>query len=175
MKKNKSKKTGKQPVLVVIKPDGMNKFWVGLILQKFVATKSELIAAKVLTVSRHLAGEHYQHIKDQPFYRETIEVMMGKFYQQKQVLALVFWGENAIQKCRGIAGATNPEEAEAKSVRGSFGRVTSSGIYENVVHVSSDPKEAEREIKLWFNPDEISVKLYPTKKITDHQTITVWA
>ncbi|MBI5149908.1 MAG: hypothetical protein HZA28_03970, partial [Candidatus Omnitrophica bacterium] len=61
-------------------------------------------------------------------------------------------------------GATNPEEAAPQTVRGSYGRITTDGLFENVVHVSSTAREAEREIKLWFEPQEILVSLYPTKK-----------
>ena len=60
---------------------------------------------------------------------------------------------------------TNPEEADPVSIRGAYGRILTSGIFENVIHASSEPSEAEREIKLWFNPDEIVYELYPTKKI----------
>ena len=57
----------------------------------------------------------------------------------------------------GIAGATNPEEADPKSARGKFGRVTTKGIFENLVHVSSDDKEARREIALWFKKNELLI------------------
>ena len=78
-------------------------------------------------------------------------------------MAMVYWGKDAINKVRDIAGATNPEEADPVSIRGSFGRITTKGVYENVIHASSDEKDAEREIKLWFKPAEIIVDLYPTK------------
>jgi nucleoside-diphosphate kinase len=78
-------------------------------------------------------------------------------------MALIYWGKEAIQKCRELAGATNPEEADPTSIRGSYGRILTSGLYENVIHVSSNIEEAQREIKLWFSPDEIIVDLYPTK------------
>jgi nucleoside-diphosphate kinase len=80
-------------------------------------------------------------------------------------MALIYWGEDAIAKCRDISGTTNPEEAESTSIRGSYGRILTTGLYENVVHVSSDEAEARREIKLWFAPDEIIVDLYPTKEV----------
>jgi len=175
MKKNKSKKTTKQLVLVVIKPDGMSKFLVGKVLQKFLADKLEVVAAQVVAVSKKLAEEHYKHIKGQPFYRGTIDVMLGKSYKQKKVLALILCGSRAILKCRDIAGATNPKDAHPQSIRGAFGRVTPQGVFENVVHVSSDPKEAEREIKLWFAPNQINAKIYPTKNVRlNRHTKTVW-
>ena len=86
----------------------------------------------------------------EPFYSEVIEYLFGKFHKQGKLLAFIYYGEGAIKKCRKVAGATNPEEAHNKSIRGSYGRILTSGLYENVVHVSSTKSEAQREIKLWF-------------------------
>ena len=91
-------------------------------------------------------------------------------------MALVYWGKEAISKCRQLAGATNPEEAESTSIRGAYGRITTSGLYENVIHVSANQTDAEREIKLWFQPDEIIVNLYKTKQIEKNNLrLKVWA
>jgi nucleoside-diphosphate kinase len=91
-------------------------------------------------------------------------------------MALIYWGKDAINKCRELAGATNPEEAESTSIRGSYGRITTSGVYENVIHVSSNESEAEREIKLWFKPEEIIVDLYPTKEVAGKEIKNkIWA
>ena len=81
-------------------------------------------------------------------------------------MAMVYWGEGAINKVRELAGSTNPEEAEPTSIRGAYGRITSKGVYENVIHASANQEEAEREIKLWFEPDEILIDAYPTKEIS---------
>ena len=95
--------------------------------------------------------------------------MQGELHDRKKVMALVYWGEDAIKKCRDLAGATNPEEADPTSIRGSYGRITTSGVYENAIHVSSNPSEAEREIKLWFSPDELIVDLYPKKEVVEKE------
>ncbi|OQX53945.1 MAG: hypothetical protein B5M48_02090 [Candidatus Omnitrophica bacterium 4484_213] len=60
-------------------------------------------------------------------------------------------------------------------MRGAYGRITTSGVYENVIHVSANEKEAEREIKLWFEPDEIIVDIYPTKIVKKEMEKKVWA
>jgi nucleoside-diphosphate kinase len=112
-----------------------------------------------------LAEEHYRHLKDKPFFPELIKYLRGELHDRRKVMALVYWGKDAIKKCRELAGATNPEEAESTSIRGAYGRITTSGVYENVIHVSSNEEEAEREIKLWFKPDEIIVDLYPSKEM----------
>ena len=155
-----------QQTLVLIKPDGLKKSLTGNILTRLSETKLEIVAAKMVRVSQALAKEHYKLLKDKPFFNELIKYLMGELHDRKKVLAMVYWGEGAIQKVRDMAGSTNPEEANPISIRGQYGRITTKGVYENVIHASTDDGESEREIKLWFEPDEVIVDLYPTKKIT---------
>jgi len=165
-----------QAVLILIKPDGLKKSLTGNILTRLSETKLEIVAAKMVRVSKSLAQEHYKHLKDKPFFGEIIQYLQGDLHDRKKVMALVYWGNDAITKCRDLAGATNPEEAESTTIRGSYGRITTNGVYENVVHVSSNISEAQREIKLWFLPDEIIVDLYPTKNVVQKEfTSKVWA
>ena len=165
-----------QQTLVLIKPDGLIRSLTGNILSRLSETKLEIVAAKMRRVSKELAEEHYQQLKDKPFYPELIQYLQGELHDRRKVMALVYWGKDAIEKVREIAGATNPEEATPTSIRGSFGRIRSSGLFENVIHASSSEAEAEREIKLWFDPDEIIVDLYPTKKVTPPQVkVRQWA
>jgi nucleoside-diphosphate kinase len=154
-----------EQTLVLIKPDGLKKSLTGNILTRLSETKLEIVAAKIIRVSKKLAEEHYKHMRDKPFFAELIEYIRGELHQRRKVLAMVYWGEGAISKVRQLAGATNPEEADPVSIRGAYGRITTKGMYENVIHTSRDKEEAEREIKLWFLPDEIIVDLYPTKTI----------
>jgi nucleoside-diphosphate kinase len=155
--------------LILIKPDGLKKSLTGNILTRLSETKLEIVAAKIVRVSRELAVEHYQHLKDKPFFGELIQYIQGELHDRRKVMALVYWGEDAIVKCRQLAGATNPEEAEPTSIRGAYGRITTSGVYENVIHVSANEADAKREIRLWFEPDEIIVDLYPTQEIKEKE------
>lgn len=165
-----------QAVLILIKPDGLKKSLTGNILTRLSETKLEIVAAKMVRVPRDLAVEHYRHLKDKPFFEDIIKYLQGELHERKKVMALVYWGEDAIAKCRQLAGATNPEEADPTSIRGSYGRITTSGVYENAIHVSSDPKDAEREIKLWFEPKDIIVDLYPVKSAVEKEfKRKVWA
>ncbi|MDP2941336.1 MAG: nucleoside-diphosphate kinase [Candidatus Omnitrophota bacterium] len=162
--------------LILIKPDGLKKSLTGNILTRLSETKLEIVAAKIARVSRELAEEHYRHLKDQPFFAELMKYLQGDLHNRHKVMALIYWGDEAIKKCRELAGATNPEEADPTSIRGSYGRITTAGLYENVIHVSSNESEAEREIKLWFRPDEIIVDLYPTEDATEKEKkVRVWA
>jgi nucleoside-diphosphate kinase len=165
-----------QQTLVLIKPDGLKKSLTGNILTRLSETKLEIVAAKMVRVSEDLAKRHYAHLKDKAFFPELIKYIMGDLHDRKKVLAMVYWGEGAIQKVRDIAGETNPEEANPISIRGQYGRITTKGVYENVIHASTNPEEAEREIKLWFEPDEVIVDLYPTKNAKPANiTERVWA
>ena len=165
-----------QATLILIKPDGLKKSLTGNILTRLSETKLEIVAAKIARVSREMAEEHYKHLKDKPFFGDLMKYIQGEYHDRKKVMALVYWGQDAITKCRELAGATNPEEADPTSIRGSYGRITTSGVYENVIHVSSNEPEAEREIKLWFYPDEIIVNLYPTQDILKKERqLKTWA
>lgn len=165
-----------QATLILIKPDGLKKSLTGNILTRLSETKLEIVAAKIARVSRELAVEHYQHLKEKPFFEDLIKYIQGELHNRRKVMALIYWGEDAITKCRELAGATNPEEAEATSIRGAYGRITTSGVYENVIHVSANEEDSEREIKLWFHPDEIIVNLYPTKEIVaKEKKVRAWA
>jgi nucleoside-diphosphate kinase len=165
-----------QATLILIKPDGLKKSLTGNILTRLSETKLEIVAAKIQRVSKDLAEQHYAHLKDKPFFPELIKYLRGELHDRHKVMALVYWGKDAIKKCRELAGATNPEEADPTSIRGSYGRITTTGVYENVIHVSSNESEAEREIKLWFQPNDIIVDLYPTKEVSEKECkIKIWA
>lgn len=162
-----------QATLVLIKPDGLKKSLTGNILTRLAETKLDIVAAKIVRVSRELAEDHYAVLKDKPFFEELIKYIMG-YYHKRKVMAMVYWGEDAISKVREIAGSTNPEEASPVSIRGSYGRITTKGVYENAIHASANEQDAEREIKLWFQPDEIIVDLYRTKIVEIKQQQRTW-
>ena len=171
-----------EQLLILIKPDGIKKSLTGNILTKLSEARMVIIGAKVVKVSKELAEQHYYHLKDKPFFGELVDYIQGKLYGEPwdRVLAFVYQGEDAIARMRKIAGATNPEEADPVSIRGAYGRITTKGVYENVVHCSSDASEAEREIKLWFKPEEVvkemGSNLYPAKEVvTPNKKEIVWS
>jgi nucleoside-diphosphate kinase len=165
-----------QATLVIIKPDGLKKSLTGNILTRLSETKLKIVAAKVVRVSRQLAEKHYAHLRQKPFFEELVRYITGELHGDNRVLALVYWGENAIDKIHDLAGATNPEQAGPTTIRGQYGRILTSGVFENVIHTSSEPEEAEREIKLWFEPHDIVLDLYPLREsLSPERKIQVWA
>ena len=163
-----------EQTLILIKPDGLKKSLTGNILTRLSETKLDIVGAKIVRVSRELAEEHYAALRSKPFFEDLIKYIMGE-YHKKKVMALVYWGEEAIQKVREISGETNPEEADSVSIRGAYGRITTKGVYENVIHASETPEDAEKEIKLWFEPDEIIVDMYPVTEVEEQSKRRTWA
>jgi nucleoside-diphosphate kinase len=87
-----------EATLVVIKPDGLVKSLTGNILTRLSETKLKIIAAKVVKVSEELAKEHYHHLKDEPFFPELLKYITGELYGENRVLAMIYWGDDAISK-----------------------------------------------------------------------------
>jgi nucleoside-diphosphate kinase len=162
--------------LVIIKPDGLIKSLTGNIISALSEAKLKIVGAKIVSVPKELAEKHYGDLKERKpeIFTATIDYIMGKFHTNR-VMAMVYSGENAIQKVREIVGITNPEEANPISIRGKYGRINSkTGVYENAVHASDSPESAEKEIKLWFKPEELVEMVYPIKKLTDKKEVLEW-
>ena len=135
-----------EQTLVLIKPDAVERKLAGDILARFERRGLELRAAKLLTVDRELAEEHYAEHKEKPFFGELVE-----FITSGPTLALVVEGEGAIATLRTTIGATNPADAQPGSIRGDLALA----MPDNLVHGSDSSESAEREIGLWFTDDEL--------------------
>ena len=153
-----------EATLVVIKPDAIKRGLAGAVLSRLEALRLDVIGAKAVRVSRQLAEEHYKDLRGKPFFDELLDHIQGKLHGTKYVLAFVLWGPDAVTRVRALAGATHPEQAEPLSIRGSFGRMTTSGMMENILHASSTLAEAQREIRLWFEPHELLENPFPSTR-----------
>ncbi|MBN1671009.1 MAG: nucleoside-diphosphate kinase [Kiritimatiellae bacterium] len=164
-----------ESTLVIIKPDGLLHSLTGNVLTRLAEARLKIIGARVLKVSAELAHAHYGHLRERPFYPQLIAYITGALHGENRVMALVYWGPGAIGKVRQIVGETNPEKADPVSIRGAYGRILTGGLFENAVHASSSTADAEREIKLWFSPDELVHDLYPTTtEIVATTTRRIW-
>ena len=130
-----------ESTLVLIKPDAVERKLGGEILARFEQRGLELRAAKLLTVDRELAEEHYAEHKEKPFFGELVE-----FITSAPTLALVLEGESAISVVRITMGATNPTDAAPGTIRGDLALA----MPNNLVHGSDSPESAQSEIALWF-------------------------
>jgi nucleoside-diphosphate kinase len=127
--------------LVLIKPDAVQRALAGEILARFERRGLQIREAKLLTVDRSLAEEHYAEHREKPFFGELVD-----FITSAPTLALVLEGEGAIATVRSTMGATNPANAAPGSIRGDLAL----SMPDNLVHGSDSPESAQREIALWF-------------------------
>lgn len=174
MENTQSKKI--QQCLVIIKPDGLIKSLTGNIITAFSETKLKIVGAKVVKAKKELLEKHYAELKTKKphVFEETINYMSGKYHTDR-VFALVYQGEDTINKIREICGVTNPEDAHPITIRGKYGRINSkTKVFENVVHASDSAESAEKEIKLWFSPDELAELIYPVKTIKAEVERSTW-
>ena len=148
----------KERCLVLIKPDALEKRLTGMILDRFERLELDIIGAKAVSLTEGLIREHYKHLAGKPFLENVVRYMMGNFnhISNHRILAFVLQGENAVAKIRQTVGATNPDNAAAWTIRGNFGKFDKvADIVYNCVHASDSAQDAEREISLWFKPEEI--------------------
>jgi nucleoside-diphosphate kinase len=132
--------------LVLVKPDAMRRQLAGEIVGRLERRGLEFRAARLLTVERPLAEEHYAEHAEKPFFGELVE-----FITSGPTLALVVEGEGAITTVRTTMGATNPADAAPGTIRGDL----SLSMPDNLVHGSDSPESAEREIGLWFGNEPL--------------------
>ncbi len=131
---------------VMIKPDGVQRGLIGEIISRLERKGLKIVAMKMINVERDLAERHYAEHKEKPFFQSLVD-----YITSGPVVAMVVEGKNAVKVVRTLVGATNPQEALPGTIRGDFGME----IGRNVIHASDSLESAEREISLFFKPEEI--------------------
>lgn len=131
---------------VMVKPDGVQRGLVGEVVSRLERRGLKLVAAKFMQISREQAERHYESLQDKPFFPGLIQ-----FITSGPVLAMVWAGPDAIGMIRTTMGATNPVAAAPGTLRADF----AVNVGRNIVHGSDGPETAEREINLWFRPEEL--------------------
>lgn len=147
----------KERTLVLIKPDAVSKSLAGHIISDLSHLNLKMIGLKLLNVKKELAEEHYKEHKGKQFYSGLIQYIMGELHGNEKVIAIVYDGDDAVQRVREFAGATNPDKATSNTLRGKYGKINTGkdNWHETVIHSSDSTESAEREISLWFHPDEL--------------------
>ncbi len=130
-----------------IKPDGVKRKLTGNIITRFENKGYTLIAMKLLKPTLDMAQEHYLEHKDKTFYDSiTTSLSYGP------IMIMIWEGNNVIKGTRSLMGTTNPNDSAPGTIRGDL----SSLMATNICHGSDSIQSAEREIKLWFNENEIN-------------------
>jgi nucleoside-diphosphate kinase len=162
-----------EQTLVLIKPDALKNSLTGYILLQLSEYHTGLRYAgtKIVSVNNMIAEEHYAEHKGKVFYPALIEYICGCAHYpnepwKRRVKAFVFHGPEAVTKIRTICGPTNPHVAREQDpgciralgtvvpLKDASGKVIGERM-DNLIHASANQADAEREIKLWFKPNDI--------------------
>lgn len=131
---------------VAIKPDGVQRGLIGEVLTRFEHKGFQLISLKLMRVPKELAERHYAEHKEKPFFPELVG-----FFTSGPIIATVWQGDEIISSVRLMVGPTNSLKAPPGTIRGDYG----GGTRKNIVHASDSPESADREINLFFKPEEL--------------------
>ncbi|MCL4455370.1 MAG: nucleoside-diphosphate kinase [Deinococcus sp.] len=130
----------------MIKPDGVSRNLTGEILVRLERKGYKVLGLKKMIISRELAEHHYGEHKGKPFFDGLVT-----FITSGPVVAMVLEGPGVIAELRKLMGATNPKDAVPGTIRADY----ATSIDENVVHGSANADDAQREIGLFFKPEEL--------------------
>ena len=132
--------------LVLVKPDGVQRGLAGEVITRLERRGLKLVGMKLMQVSDELARQHYGEHVDRPFFGGLVS-----FITSSPIVAMVWEANNAVDIVRNTMGQTNPVSSAAGTIRGDLGI----DIGRNLVHGSDSPESAEREVDLFFRPEEI--------------------
>ena len=141
---------------VALEPDTVRRGITGEIITTFDEAGFKVIGMKMVWADEDLLEEHYSEHVDKDFYERLEEYM-----KSGPVIAMVLEGVNAVKNVRKIVGETDPREASPATIRGRFAHMSfahadeSGSLHKNIIHASAELDEAEKEIDLWFDDEEV--------------------
>lgn len=135
-----------EKTFVMLKPDAIQRNLAGEIISRLEKRGLKLVAIKMLKISREMAGQHYAEHEGKPFFQSLVD-----FITSGPVIAMIWEGQNAVQVVRKMMGSTDPQAAEAGTIRGDYALFTGN----NVIHGSDSARSAAREMALFFSGSEI--------------------
>lgn len=135
-----------QKTLAIIKPDGVSRGLIGNVVQRIEQNQLQIIAMKMVWMSRRQAEGFYAVHRERPFFQSLTE-----FMSSGPCTVMVLQAEDAIMRWRTLMGATNYKEAQEGTIRREF----ATDIEKNIVHGSDAPDTAAFEVSYFFNQFEI--------------------
>jgi nucleoside-diphosphate kinase len=135
-----------EKTFLMVKPDGVQRGLIGEVVKRFEQKGFQLVASKLMVISKEQAEFHYAEHKGKSFYDELIN-----FITSGPVFAMVWQADQVITLSRILVGKTNTLDAVPGTIRGDFALHT--GM--NLIHGSDSLESAEREINNFFKPEEI--------------------
>ena len=135
-----------EQTLSIIKPDGVQKNLIGEIYSRFEKAGLEIVAARMMHLTKEQAQGFYAVHRERPFFNDLVSYMTSG-----PVVEQALQGEDAIAKNPEIMGATNPADAAPGTIRADFAE----SIEENIVHGSDAAETAATESAFFFGDDGV--------------------
>ncbi len=135
-----------QVTLAILKPSAIQRGILGEVISRFEKKGLQIVGMKMLNLTDNQLQIHYSHLVDKPYYGRIKDSM-----QASPVIVMALKGVDAVNVVRKITGITNGRDAAPGTIRGDF----SISVQENIVHTSDSIETAERELKRFFETDEI--------------------
>merc|ERR1719336_200281 len=132
---------------IMLKPDAVMRGLMGEIIERFETRGFKLVALKFMQADQELLQTHYSDLSKKGFFPELIRYMGSG-----PVVPMVFEGLNAVKQGRSMLGATNPKDSAPGTIRGDL----CIDVGRNIIHGSDSVESANKEISLWFKPQELS-------------------
>ena len=155
--------------LVLLKPDTVQRGLVGEILQRFERVGLKIVGLKMVQPDENVARQHYTEDLAQRAGAHVREMMVSMLVSSP-VVVIVLEGVEAVSLVRKMVGPTEPKSAPPGTIRGDYSHVSFQhadskkiGV-KNLIHASGNPEEAEQEIAVWFESDELT-DYHPTHTI----------
>jgi len=133
--------------LILVKPDAMQRGLAGEVISRLERRGLKIVGMKFIHMNEALAKRHYAVHEGKPFFKPLVD-----YITSSPIIAAVFEGTDAVAAARNTMGATNPVQAGMGTIRGDFGLE----IGRNLVHGSDSVENAEKEISLFFSPEELT-------------------
>ena len=170
--------------LVLLKPDTVQRSLVGEVIKRFEQTGLKIAAMKMIVPTEAQLLTHYNKddawyerkgkgiveeltAQGKPIEKEPIEYgkdiirTIVRYMTAAPVVAMIMEGNKAVSVVTKIVGTTEPSTSDVGTIRGdytldSYSHATfENRAVRNLVHQSESPEEAEREIAIWFNSEEV--------------------
>lgn len=132
--------------LIIVKPDGVQRGLTGEIIRRLETPGLRIVGMKFMQVSRELAAEHYKEHIGKPFYPGLLD-----YITSTPVVVMALEGPRAVDIARAVIGKTDPLDATPGTIRSDLALMKG----RNLVHGSDSAGSAERELALWFRPEEL--------------------
>lgn len=132
--------------LIILKPDTIQRKLIGRIIQRFEDKGFKIVGMKMIWIDKELATKHYEAHVNKPFFSSLVN-----FITSLPVVVMVLEGPEVVDQVRKMVGSTDCKKADVGTIRFDFGL----SIQNNLIHASESKEDAQREINIFFKPDEL--------------------